>query len=510
MRAGVWLCWLLAGALGAADLDLVEVHWAVPPLDNGGRFGLCAVRVHNNLDRPVGPALTLHADDGLGGGMVYQAAWECAGGSSRWAVFAPWCDGAPLRLGVAGGPDIDRLEVPKPSANSVLYLSGPQERPTGETTFPADLLPSTVGALDGWSELRLRHEPAWTPAQRQAVSDWALAGGRILRLPDATGARPALTYLPPATPSATAMPVKAADDASDWREFDTILGRWLGSPLHRQVPWGVVLSGLVVYALVLGPGLRLLARRRHWLLVHGVLLAVVLLSTTAIAVLASRGFGAPPRAIQVVIATAAGPERWVLDRWLTVLEPAGGQVSWQVPGDGVWTGHADDAGLPLVATAGHQASLAGRVPPWGRRLLRQRGGVAGLNVQVQRRGAAIHLAGELPSIHHVWEWHAGAFTPLSRDDSDNWIASPGWDGEQTGRNAVATLQRLRYGTGEDAAEVMTSTQDLLLARALGLPGTGAVPDLRHLILVWADLPEAWQLVDGREQPGRALLMLPAP
>ena len=346
-------------------------------------------------------------------------------------------------------------------------------------------------------------------AVRSGVSD-RIAPAPVEAPPSAPEVPPVPAIPAPPLPEPFAMPVKAADDASDWREFDTILGRWLGSPLHRQVPWGVVLSGLVVYALVLGPGLRLLARRRHWLLVHGVLLAVVLLSTTAIAVLASRGFGAPPRAIQVVIATAAGPERWVLDRWLTVLEPAGGQVSWQVPGDGVWTGHADDAGLPLVATAGHQASLAGRVPPWGRRLLRQRGGVAGLNVQVQRRGAAIHLAGELPSIHHVWEWHAGAFTPLSRDDSDNWIASHGWNGEQTGRNAVPTLQRLRYGTGEDAAEVMTSTQDLLLARALGLPGTGAVPDPRHLILVWADLPEAWQLVDGREQPGRALLMLPAP
>ncbi len=524
---------VLSGLLAAADLDLVEVHWAVPPLDNGGRFGLCAVRVQNNLDRPVGPALTLHADDGLGGGMVYQAAWECAGGSSRWAVFAPWCDGTPLNLGVAGGPGIDRLDQPKPSATTVLYLSGSYERPTGETSFPADLLPATVGALDGWSELRLRHEPAWTPAQRQTVSDWALSGGRMLRLPDATGVRPVLAFLPPTRPIATAAPVKAATvakaahdadalspwpasaaittiDPSEWRDVDTVLGRWLGSPLRRQVPWGGVLSGLLIYALVLGPGLRLLARRRHWLVVHGVLLGVIAITTTIVAVMATQGFGAPPRAMQVVIATAAGPERWVLDRWLTVLEPAGGEVRWQVPGDGVWMGHADDVGLPLISTAGQQASLGGRVPPWGRRLLRQRGGATGASIKVQQHGSAYRLIGEPSGIHDVWTWDGAALTPMERPGPDDWVASSGLDAEQAGQNAIKTLLRLRFDSNSDAVSVLENTKYLLLARSVGLPNTGWPADPRHLLLIWADLPEAWQLADGRDQPGRVLWVIPVP
>ena len=188
---------LLLAALPARALDVSEPLWNFDGHVVPEHFNLLSVRVSNPLPTPFDGTLRLSQNNGLeeNVGAAYVEPCYLSAFGSRWVQFQVYV-GSETRWRLAWGTRKgESLDLPEPRMGApvrVLLTDAESLRAvrTSFRTFPDQLFPPSVAALDGLHSVLLDYAPRWEAARRAAFVDWLHGGGSVHLLTDAQGRFP--------------------------------------------------------------------------------------------------------------------------------------------------------------------------------------------------------------------------------------------------------------------------------------------------------------------------------
>lgn len=357
----LWTALLAPWPALALTLDVRETVWNFDGRVVPEHFNLLSVRVTNPDITPFDGALRLLKIQGLDQGVGAACVQPCylSPGSARWVQFHVYVTRESqwrLVWGRRAEEKVD-LSAPKLGPPARVLLLDPQRVGARQSRFPAfpdQLFPATVAATDGLDSVLLDYAPRWEAAKRAAFLDWLRRGGTVHVLRDSQGHYPVfadelalLNVNEARTPAGAGLIVRQpltrdaiteqhlkaqgfaeprfekSNEATVWQLSDTLF-RPLSQLAQPRHSWWLINILVVVYMLIIGPGILLLARRRRdYRQVLLALVGCVGLFSGLFAYVGRRGQGEAGAVHSLAYARALGTGHYQVTQWVNVFVTRG-------------------------------------------------------------------------------------------------------------------------------------------------------------------------------------------
>ena len=542
---------LLLSFATLAAAEVRDVVWGFNGTVVPGTFAPCELLLANPADKPVSGQVRLRDAGALGGVPWVAEIWLPPGGEQRLRLM-PFirADDNERRftLSWANGRSIADLPVPALAAPGAVLLvdDGGVPRRARLPQLPAGRFPGNAALLDGLDCVVSDGPPrSWEPVQADALAAWVQGGGTLALLPGARLADLAPGLQPggngngngrgrvlvlPLVREACGLEQLAA---AGWKapqlteegrsdDLDAAVAQRLAELVRPDHPWGLIRTVLIVFALLIGVFWWLGRRGFDWRWLHLGLIALITVTSVALALLGRRGYG--ESAVWTSIA---------------VLRPCGTQVAAEVRSSVFVTSGGQRAirhggGMNLYACPGEESSINGvvgggalitEIPLYSSRHLLWRGTVALAQPSVEvverdhgGRPSRLRIAGANGALVAA-VWHGGVLRRLA-SQADGWHENGGTETPQQLRDSPRRSQVADLGEagGTETQQLRDSPRRSQVAD-LGEAGHALFPQLalraldlrvqrpeRPCLLLLAPIPAGLAPVEGLSEPHRGLAL----
>jgi hypothetical protein len=428
-RGTIGMLVILQGALcahgPALALEIQQFHWGFDGQAVANRFNLLSVLVANPSSEPFdGPlqlqkSITRRPVDAPLVETVYLAPH-----SSRWVQFHPYVKLDWEEWTVSWGPAAAgsvSLATPRRGKPACVLLDEGDSLATGGAalrSFPENLLPAHLTALDGLASVFLDHSPRWEEGRQQAFLDWVEHGGHVHLLKDPRGQFPRFTgnlrklnttaprsrlgagliqrhdrerrevdlpyveqvLVPGRDPAEAAAAISAAPEMPpansdesllDWAwDGDDILFPALKKLSRPDHNWILIHLLSLAYLALLFPGCYLIGQQRHndYRAVFGTLLGIVAMFSLVFLIVGRRGYGERTALHAVAIARLTPDGHYDVSQWSNAFAVDGGDYTFSHEGTGrIYSSCQDEEAVRGELVAGTQAHFTADMPPFSSR-----------------------------------------------------------------------------------------------------------------------------------------------